>query len=173
MPSSSYVTKLQKGVVYDATQKVVSCVFCSIIEGTGPANIEYQDDDFIVFHTIKPASHRHLLVVPKKHIRNGLSLKSRSDAELVRQMLAIGKKALGDADARDATFCFHMPPWNSIDHLHMHCVAATKSVSLSDMNRQWFVNRIKYNTNMWFCWSADFMIDFLMRKPQTSPPPSI
>jgi hypothetical protein len=117
MPSSSYVTKLQKGVVYDATQKVVSCVFCSIIEGTGPANIEYQDDDFIVFHTIKPASHRHLLVVPKKHIRNGLSLKSRSDAELVRQMLAIGKKALGDADARDATVY-------AISHL-FHCSELT------------------------------------------------
>jgi hypothetical protein len=103
--------------------------------------------------------------------QNADSLQTRRDAELVRQMVAVGKKALGE-EADDATFCFHMPPWNSIDHLHLHAIAAPKDKYNAKLNKPWLS---KYNTSLWFCWSADYMIEWLMAKPllaPTLPPPS-
>lgn len=43
------------------------CVFCQIIRGESPAAIVYQDDWTVAFMDIRPASHGHLLIVPKKH----------------------------------------------------------------------------------------------------------
>jgi histidine triad (HIT) family protein len=45
-----------------------SCVFCNIVDRKIPAKVEYEDDQIIVFHDIRPTAPVHLLVVPKKHI---------------------------------------------------------------------------------------------------------
>jgi histidine triad (HIT) family protein len=44
------------------------CIFCKIIKGDIPTKKIYEDDDFIVFHDIKPMSKVHFLIVPKLHI---------------------------------------------------------------------------------------------------------
>ena len=45
-----------------------NCIFCKIISGAIPANIIYEDADFIAFHDIKPMAKVHFLIVPKLHI---------------------------------------------------------------------------------------------------------
>ncbi|KKI88906.1 hypothetical protein WQ54_28710 [Bacillus sp. SA1-12] len=45
-----------------------NCVFCNIINRKIPAKVEYEDDQVIVFHDIRPTAPVHLLAVPKKHI---------------------------------------------------------------------------------------------------------
>ncbi len=47
-----------------------NCVFCSIINRDIPAQIIYEDEDFLVFDDINPSSKIHKLIVPKKHIKN-------------------------------------------------------------------------------------------------------
>lgn len=49
--------------------KEENCVFCKIAAGTIPAQIFYQDDGFLGFLDIHPASKGHTLLIPKKHIR--------------------------------------------------------------------------------------------------------
>lgn len=44
------------------------CIFCKIIKGDILTKKIYEDDDFIVFHDIKPMSKVHFLIVPKLHI---------------------------------------------------------------------------------------------------------
>ena len=42
----------------------------------------------------------------------------------VEDMARIGSKLLSSIEPhRDHKFGFHVPPWNSVDHLHMHCFA--------------------------------------------------
>lgn len=43
------------------------CLFCKIISGKIPANIEYSNDDVIAFNDISPKAPIHILVVPRIH----------------------------------------------------------------------------------------------------------
>ena len=113
---------IKKGVTYDSISGAVkSCIFCRIASKEEPATIVFEDSRFVVFKTIAPASRLHLLVTPKAHIKNIDSLSGPSGAALVREMITIGKLALAE-DSEGAHFSFHVPPWNSIDHLHLHAI---------------------------------------------------
>ena len=45
------------------------CVFCKIVAKEIPANIVYEDADFLAFLSIDPQSPGHTLVIPKEHYR--------------------------------------------------------------------------------------------------------
>ncbi|CBQ73440.1 conserved hypothetical protein [Sporisorium reilianum SRZ2] len=98
------------------------CIFCNVTPDR--FNIVLQDDQFICFKDRSPAAAIHLLVVPRTHIANVQSLTQR-DSDLVRQMQALGNKALdlvSSSAARERRFGFHIPPFRSVDHLHLHCL---------------------------------------------------
>lgn len=48
----------------------MSCLFCNIIEGKIPSNKVYENDHVFAFADINPQAPVHVLVVPKKHIKN-------------------------------------------------------------------------------------------------------
>jgi histidine triad (HIT) family protein len=45
------------------------CIFCKIIKKEIPAQIVYEDADFLAFLDIHPQSPGHVQVIPKKHYR--------------------------------------------------------------------------------------------------------
>lgn len=45
------------------------CIFCKIVAKKIPANIVYEDNDFLAFLDINPRSPGHVQVIPKKHFR--------------------------------------------------------------------------------------------------------
>lgn len=47
----------------------MDCIFCKIVRKEIPANIVYEDNDFLAFLDINPQSPGHTLVIPKKHYR--------------------------------------------------------------------------------------------------------
>ncbi len=46
-----------------------SCIFCKIVNKEIPADVIYEDADFLAFLDIRPLSPGHTLVIPKKHYR--------------------------------------------------------------------------------------------------------
>ena len=146
---------IKKGVTYDlVTNAVVDCVFCNIREKKEPSRMVFEDDNFMVFHNIKPVTHLHLLVCPKKHIQNITELRGKEGAALVEQLITVGKHALGEEMLSSGVqFSFHVPPFNSIDHLHMHAI-----VSPQTMN---WKNYMKYSTAMWFSRSSEDAVAML------------
>jgi diadenosine tetraphosphate (Ap4A) HIT family hydrolase len=139
------MTGVIKGVTYTPSGGVASCLFCSIIEGKEPARIVLENEEFLAFKTIKPYSSNHLLVVPRKHVKNLSVMSGPEDANMIHGMEAFGKVALGK-DADDAQFCFHVPPYNSIDHLHLHCIGARSRMTLA--------GSLKFWQETFYCWSA-------------------
>lgn len=80
----------RKGVSYDSTGKMISCIFCNIRDGVEPGTIVARNEKFFAFKTTGPMTHTHLLVSPNRHIKNYADLSGSTDAALVREMLEVG-----------------------------------------------------------------------------------
>merc|ERR1711911_424092 len=105
------------------TKTVSRCIFCQIIAGTSPASLVHQDEKYIAFNDIKPASENHFLVIPKEHIDNTKSL-SLNQVYIVNEMVAVATELVmkNGGDLSDCRMGFHWPPFNSISHLHLHVI---------------------------------------------------
>jgi diadenosine tetraphosphate (Ap4A) HIT family hydrolase len=154
--------RVVKGVTYNGNDEstVVDCIFCRIQQRREPATVVLEDEEFIVFKTIDPVTKLHLLVTPRQHIRNLKSLQSIEDASLVKKMKEVGERAVLSVDSqaidlKPIQFCFHVPPYNSIDHLHMHAIAYPHQMT--------YIGMIKYNAYLPFCEVADNTIKRLLR----------
>mmetsp|Transcript_3960 Transcript_3960/g.14592 ORF Transcript_3960/g.14592 Transcript_3960/m.14592 type:complete len:191 (+) Transcript_3960:141-713(+) len=113
-----------------------TCVFCAKFANADSSSFLYEDAELVVFRDWKPAATQHVLVIPKKHISSARALTGTEDAGLAKRMLDLGRRVIGEnaaaetsdkkennnSDAGDVKtrFGFHLPPFNSVDHLHMH-----------------------------------------------------
>lgn len=119
-------------VPVDARQpRPARCVFCrKIADEAANGNdgtFVFADDELVVFKDWRPAARRHYLVCPRVHVSSARALTPR-DAGLARRMLQAGKNAIAadvppSGAAVETRFGYHLPPFNSVDHLHMHAFA--------------------------------------------------
>ncbi|EKM77985.1 hypothetical protein AGABI1DRAFT_76327 [Agaricus bisporus var. burnettii JB137-S8] len=110
-------------------RRSATCEFCNVSSEKG-FNVIYEDSNFLAFTDIRPAARVHVQVVPRKHIESVHSLK-KEDVALLRSMRAIGNKILDDHNVNFAMrkMGFHIPPFNSVNHLHLHVQALPYSPS--------------------------------------------
>lgn len=160
---------VRKGVSYNAAGEVVNCVFCRIAnrDPNEPANVvlDSKDSKFISFVPLANVTSYHILVSPKHHVQNVNSLVNKYDVQLVKEMMAFGKEALlkycdneiNPNNHDEAMYCFHVPPWNSIDHLHLHVIGRPKEMC--------FTSSIKYFPDGYWCKSAEALIKELESLP--------
>ena len=73
---------------------VTDCVFCRIVSGQSPADIEYEDDDVLAFKDIYPKAPVHILIVPKRHIESIMTVEP-GDAALLGRCL-VAARAIGE-----------------------------------------------------------------------------
>ncbi len=104
---------------------MADCLFCSIVAGEIPADVVRTDDRTVAFRDINPQAPTHVLVVPKRHIKNAGAV-TAEDADDVAA-LVVAAKAVADAegfggDDRGYRLVFNVGPdaLNSVDHLHLH-----------------------------------------------------
>jgi len=97
------------------------CKFCTIIKNK--ENLLYEDDHIVIFNDIYPAAQVHLQTVPKKHIKN-INHLNKGDLDLLKYMKQKTMEYLVINFGEDPNYelGFHIPPFNSIPHLHMHSI---------------------------------------------------
>ncbi len=66
------------------------CIFCRIIAGEIPADIVYQDEDFLAFRDIMPKAPTHVLIIPKTHVTSTAELTDGQE-ELAGRLIIIAK----------------------------------------------------------------------------------
>lgn len=139
-----------KGVEYNRKGEVTYCIFCKIHDREAPGNIVYQNSRYVVFSTHLPVTKCHLLVTPRRHIQNINSFTGLNGAKLLYNLKQIGILALRKVNKLEeikARFCFHIPPHNSIDHLHLHAILNPESMTN--------YNKRNYNEDNDHCISVD------------------
>ncbi|KAJ4950795.1 hypothetical protein NE237_027627 [Protea cynaroides] len=102
------------------------CVFCQIARSSTSTQLLHSDEKVVAFQDINPSAFKHYLVIPVEHISTVKDLQRRmEDYQLVSHMLDVGQTLLRrDApDSKQYRFGFHQPPLNSVNHLHLHCLA--------------------------------------------------
>ena len=137
---------VRKAVRYAANGEVENCVFCNIVAGTDSQATRTIGATARVaaFLPRHPKARDHILVVPHEHIQHVDALLPDDDAAakkregskaegtvfgggtaaLLREMRAFGLKCARERDPQlrddQVQLAFHKPPFNSVDHLHLH-----------------------------------------------------
>lgn len=108
--------------------RFLPCVFCRIIEGKERADIVAQTPTFLAFRPLNPVTSGHLLVIPRRHVRD-----AGIDPELTGATAAFAAVLAKE----------HMPPsynlitsvgsaaTQTIEHLCLHLVPRVHSDGLA------------------------------------------
>ena len=101
----------------------MECLFCQIIAGKIPADIVYQDDEFLAFRDINPQAPKHVLVVPKAHIGSLTDLTEEQESLIGRLIVRANeiakKEGIAESGYRLTVNC-GADGGQIVPHLHFH-----------------------------------------------------
>lgn len=100
----------------------MDCLFCKIIAGEIPCAKVYEDDRVFAFRDINPQAKVHILLTPKKHMRNILECDAETAAALTAAIANVAaQEGLTENGFRVISNC-GKHGCQSVDHLHIHLV---------------------------------------------------
>ena len=99
-------------------------LFQKIIARQIPAQIVYEDGDYIAINDIQPQAPAHVLIIPKKVIPT-LNDVEEGDRDLIGGLFVIAKKLMSEMGHKDyrAVFNCGAGAQQSVFHLHLHVLA--------------------------------------------------
>ncbi|CAL9692397.1 unnamed protein product [Knipowitschia caucasica] len=122
-----------------------SCDFCEMANNHTGADILLSDGGLLCIRDQKPGAAHHYLIIPKEHINNCLKLQPEH-IQLVEQMRAMGMRILhmNNVSDSDIKMGFHVPPFSSVAHLHLHVLAPVSQMCHRSMlcygpQSHWFI----------------------------------
>ncbi|KAL1516973.1 hypothetical protein ABEB36_000798 [Hypothenemus hampei] len=126
-----------------------TCIFCNIVAKQSPADVKFENEEIIIFKDISPVATHHYLSIPKNHIDNIKSLNTVYHEELLQRLIDEGKRVIveQDGDLTDSLLGFHLPPFNTVGHLHLHLISPASSLS--------FKHRMMFKPNSYWFATAD------------------
>jgi len=104
------------------------CVFCKIVKGELPSTKIYEDKDIIAFENIYPLAPVHILIVPKKHIRN-LNKVTEKDINTLGKIQVLSSKLAKEFKITDGfrvSCANEKKGGQTVYHLHYHLVGGWK-----------------------------------------------
>ena len=130
-------------------------VFGDILRGKVPASVYAETNTLLAFRDRTPRAPLHGLVIPKRHIRSVRNLVPddlNTVVEMKEMALGIIREEQPKAyDEEDYILCFHIAPFNSVDHLHLHVLAPSSSMDYLYRNG-------KYRNGTIWCTGVDDVI---------------
>ncbi len=105
------------------------CLFCHIVAGKIPANIVYQDEDFVAFRDINPQAPKHVIIIPKVHVTSLAELSLEQQGLVGRLMILAQELAVKEGIAqRGYRLAINSGPEGGqvIPHLHLHLLGGRK-----------------------------------------------
>lgn len=104
---------------------VENCIFCKIVNKEIGANIAYEDEKVLAFYDVNPQAPFHILLIPKRHIEDILSL---DDKELAGAMLLKIKEITKDISSNGFRIIMNCgkDAGCEVPHLHIHILGGRR-----------------------------------------------
>lgn len=107
----------------------MECIFCRIIAGEIPADVVFQDAEFLAFWDLHPQAPKHILIVPKAHIPS-MNDVTDQQAGLLGKLLLVAKnvaekEAIATKGYRLIINC-GSDGGQFVQHLHLHLLGGRK-----------------------------------------------
>jgi diadenosine tetraphosphate (Ap4A) HIT family hydrolase len=111
--------------------------FGAILRGESPARVFAETATLLAFEDRSPQADLHALIIPKREIGSVFDLRS-SDLPMLYEMKVMADELVADSSAK---FVFHVPPFNSVQHLHLHVLSPVHSMSIVGRLKYWYETR--------------------------------
>ncbi|MEQ1701584.1 MAG: HIT domain-containing protein [Ilumatobacteraceae bacterium] len=100
------------------------CVFCGIVAGTVPCAKVAEDATTFAFMDIDPGADGHLLVIPKRHTADLLSVSAEDLAATTLAAQRISRAVISELGAEGITLlnCCREAGWQTVFHFHLHVI---------------------------------------------------
>ena len=107
------------------------CLFCNIVNRSEPAKVIAENNDVMVFESLRPRYPSHWLIIPKKHIQDTKSTKPEDQKVLGSLLLAAGTlgKQLDGAQAYNLQINEGSQAGQTVFHLHLHFYSQNKLIA--------------------------------------------
>ena len=99
----------------------MNCIFCKIVNQEIPSNKVLENEDFLAFHDINPSAPIHILIIPKKHIKNF----AEADENTIAKLSAFTKKVTEKLNITDYRIITNNGEnaGQEVFHFHIHLIA--------------------------------------------------
>jgi len=100
------------------------CLFCKIVAGEVPATRVYEDDRTIAFMDINPGTRGHLLVIPREHAADLLTIDPGDLAACARTAKVMAERVSDrlEADGVNLINSCGAQAWQTVFHFHLHVI---------------------------------------------------
>ena len=105
------------------------CLFCKIVSGEIPSKKVYEDEYVLAFEDINPLAKVHVLVIPKKHIKDCNEINSENIEDIKNVILAI-KEVAKICNIKETGYRIisntGKDSGQEVGHLHFHLLGGQK-----------------------------------------------
>lgn len=103
----------------------MDCIFCKIVNKEIPAEIVYEDENYLAFNDIQPKAETHILIIPKKHIERFDKIDNNKDLDLTAWLLKIANKIVEEKQLKGCRLLMNC--WKNhgqeVFHIHLHLMS--------------------------------------------------
>ena len=105
------------------------CVFCRIVAGEIPAQVVHEDAEVVAFRDAAPKAEVHVLVVPRRHVRDVVAL--AADEALLAALVRVAGLVADDLADGQFRLIFNTgeAAGQSVFHVHGHVLAGERASS--------------------------------------------
>ncbi|KAF8604496.1 HIT-like protein [Ceratobasidium sp. AG-I] len=107
-----------KDDTHGVVSSLKSCSFCGASQERGFA-VVFENDELVVFRDRSPAAQHHLLVITRSHVESVKTL-TKADIPMCDEQRHVILSCCCAQTNPPLRFGFHIPPFNSVDHIHLH-----------------------------------------------------
>ena len=112
----------------------MDCIFCKIVNKEVPADIIYEDREFLGFKNIHSGAPIHLVFIPKKHMEWNDEFDERDLAIFPRLISVVKKVAIEKNIFWACKFIFNIGKTGHIAHIHLHLLGGWREDEIPDSN---------------------------------------
>ncbi len=99
------------------------CIFCKIINGQTDTKLEKETENLVVFKDIHPQAPVHLLLVPKKHVKDITEVDDQTWKEIKDVAIAIARNKAMDG----FRLVTNAGESAAVSHMHVHLLGEVSS----------------------------------------------